>query len=213
MWKKKERKKERIEKLKQDKIKKEIETVNNKKNIHYHKKLSAKKLPSFIERIYTKDLEKRKEKKQILMKIYTPSFTPFLYTKGNITTLKKKQPNEKQQYENLISNYSKSIEENNEENKPYNETEINYKDNYNEEKINRVRTIQKSPKVKKRVKFNMEENIQPFNNDNNEVIEEIVQNHNRVEVENAYRNKLFNRGKRRNKSAENRKKKYNDDDE
>ena len=31
------------------------------------------------------------------MKIYTPSFTPFLYTKGNITTLKKKQPKKKQQ--------------------------------------------------------------------------------------------------------------------
>ena len=201
-----QRKKEKIEKLKQDKIKKEIESINNKKNIHYRKKLPQKKLPDFLERIYTRDLEKRKEKKQILTKIYTPSFTPFLYTKGNITTLKKKQPNEKQQYNNLMTNYTKTIEEPNEENMTYNQTDIIYNDAFNENKMNRGNSSQKSQRNKKKVKFNMEENNEALENiDENE---EIVPVHNRDEVENAYRSKLFSRGGKlkRNKSAEMRKK-------
>ena len=66
------RKKEKIEKLKEEKIKKEISLINDKKNIHYHKKLKKKQLPSLLERLYTKDLEKRKEKKN--------NFTKNLYT-------------------------------------------------------------------------------------------------------------------------------------
>ena len=180
MWKKKERKKERIEKLKQDKIKKEIETVNNKKNIHYHKKLPNKKLPSLLERIYTKDIKKRKEKNQILTKIYTPSFTPFLYTKGNINSIKR-QPLYKQG-NNLTKRYSQPLEENNEENNKYNES-MN---------INNVK-----------VKFNLKENIQAFDEGEENEFPRI---YNRVEVENAMRNKLFSKQKR-NKSAETRRKK------
>jgi len=180
MWKKKERKKERIEKLKQDKIKKEIETVNNKKNIHYHKKLPNKKLPSLLERIYTKDIKKRKEKNQILTKIYTPSFTPFLYTKGNINSIKR-QPLYKQG-NNLTKRYSQPLEENNEENNKYNES-MN---------INNVK-----------VKFNLKENIQAFDEGEENESPRI---YNRVEVENAMRNKLFSKQKR-NKSAETRRKK------
>ena len=191
-------------KFDEEKFKKE--SINNKKNIHYRKKLPQKKLPDFLERIYTRDLEKRKEKKQILTKIYTPSFTPFLYTKGNITTLKKKQPNEKQQYNNLMTNYTKTIEEPNEENMTYNQTDIIYNDAFNENKMNRGNSSQKSQRNKKKVKFNMEENNEALENiDENE---EIVPVHNRDEVENAYRSKLFSRGGKlkRNKSAEMRKK-------
>ena len=177
------RKKERIEKLKQDKIKKEIETVNNKKNIHYHKKLSNKKLPSLLERIYTRDIKKRKEKKQILAKIYTPSFTPFLYTKGNINLIKR-QPLYKQG-NSLTKRYPEPLEENNEENNKYNESQ-----NIN---INNSK-----------VKFNMKENIQV--SDDGEENEGSPRIYNRVEVENALRNKLFS-NKKRNKSAETRRKK------
>ena len=178
------RKKERIEKLKQDKIKKEIETVNNKKNIHYHKKLSNKKLPSLLERIYTRDIKKRKEKKQILAKIYTPSFTPFLYTKGNINLIKR-QPLYKQG-NSLTKRYPESLEENNEENNKYNESQ-----NIN---INNSK-----------VKFNMKENILQVSDDGEEN-EGSPRIYNRVEVENALRNKLFS-NKKRNKSAETRRKK------
>ncbi len=177
------RKKERIEKLKQDKIKKEIETVNNKKNIHYHKKLSNKKLPSLLERIYTRDIKKRKEKKQILAKIYTPSFTPFLYTKGNINLIKRqtlyKQGN------SLTKRYPEPLEENNEENNNYNESQNIIINN-------------------SKVKFNMKENIQV--SDDGEENEGSPRIYNRVEVENAMRNKLFS-NKKRNKSAETRRKK------
>ena len=105
-----------------------------------------------------------------------------------------------------MTNYNKTIEENTDENMTYNQTENVYNDVYNENKMNRLNSSQKSQRTKKKVKFNMEENIEVL--DNNEEKEEIVPVHNRVEVENAYRNKLFSRGGKlkRNKSAEMRKK-------
>ena len=177
------RKKERIEKLKQDKINKEKESIN-KKNIHYHKKLPNKKLPSFLDRIYTKDIKKRQEKKQILTKIYTPSFKPFLYTKGNINTIKKRKPLNKHN-NNLIKNYSQPFDGNNEE---------NIKDNESKYILN------------KQVKFNINENNENF--DEVEENDEMPLIYNRVVVENAMRNKLFNKGQKqkRNKSAETRRK-------
>ena len=50
------RKKEKIQKLQEEKIKKEISLINNKKNIHYHKKYYQKSnshlsLNEFIQRI------------------------------------------------------------------------------------------------------------------------------------------------------------------
>ena len=191
------RKKEKIEKLKEEKIKKEISLINDKKNIHYHKKLKKKQLPSLLERLYTKDLEKRKEKKIILQKIYTPTFTPSLYTKKNANNFKKRQNATKPK--NNVNN-----EENNyEENMTFNESQRAY---------NEIRTdvnmSQKSHKIKGKVKFN--------NVEKNKDLDEVEESENesekiqkRVVVENALRNKLFKFGnkQKRNKSAEPRNKK------
>ena len=187
------KKQEKIEKLKKEKIKKELATINNKKNIHYHKKLPKKKLPSLLDRLYTKDIQKRKEKNQILTKIYTPSFTPFLYSKGNNNNFQKQQSN------NIINN--------NEDNNTYNESDNNYNEDYYEPNTQIVNASQKGEKMNKKIKFNIEENI-PIVINEDEENDEIVQIHNRVVVENALRNKLFHHGNKnkRNKSAENRKK-------
>ena len=187
------KKQEKIEKLKKEKIKKELATINNKKNIHYHKKLPKKKLPSLLDRLYTKDIQKRKEKNQILTKIYTPSFTPFLYSKGNNNNFQKQQSN------NIINN--------NEDNNTYNESDNNYNEDYYEPNTQIINACQKGEKMKKKIKFNIEENI-PIVINEDEENDEIVQIHNRVVVENALRNKLFHHGNKnkRNKSAENRKK-------
>ena len=186
------KKQEKIEKLKKEKIKKELATINNKKNIHYHKKLPKKKLPSLLDRLYTKDIQKRKEKNQILTKIYTPSFTPFLYSKGNNNNFQKQQSN---------------IINNNEDNNTYNESDNNYNEDYYEPNTQIINANQKGEKMKKKIKFNIEENIPMVINEDEEN-DEIVQIHNRVVVENALRNKLFHHGNKnkRNKSAENRKK-------
>ena len=191
------RKKEKIEKLKEEKIKKEISLINDKKNIHYHKKLKKKQLPSLLERLYTKDLEKRKEKKIILQKIYTPTFTPSLYTKKNANNFKKRQNATKPQ--NNVNN-----EENNyEENMTFNESQRAY---------NEIRTdvnmSQKSHKIKGKVKFNhVEKNEDLDKVEESENESEKIQK--RVVVENALRNKLFKFGnkQKRNKSAEPRNKK------
>ena len=192
------RKKEKIQKLQEEKIKKEISLINNKKNIHYHKKLPKKQLPSFLERIYTKDLEKRKEKQQILTKIYTPTFTPSLYAKRNSNNFKKK---------NNIKNQNNNIENSVEENLTYN-NDNQYNDIFSEQS-------QKSFKIKGKVKYNKEKKEQneiivdenENENEENEEEDDIVQK--RVVVENALRNKLFNSGnkKKRNQSAELRNKK------
>ena len=85
----------------------------------------------------------------------------------------------------LTKRYQEPLEENNEENNKYNESQ-----NIN---INNSK-----------VKFNMKENIQV--SDDGEENEGLYRIYNRVEVENAMRNKLFS-NKKRNKSAETRRKK------
>ena len=194
------RKKEKIEKLRQEKIKKEIATINNKKNIHYKKKLSNKKLPSLLERLYIKDIEKRKEKKEILTKIYTPTFTPFLRSKRKNNNIQKNQNN---------NNYNKTIDNYNEDNLTYNDIDTIYND---EKNYNTIIRSQRSQKLKRKVKFNMEENTQYINdniNDFDDSEKEIEENQKRTVVENALRSKLFNRVNniKRNKSVEIRKNK------
>lgn len=85
-----------MEKLRQERIQKELETVNNEKNIHYNKKISSDKVPSVLDRLYTQDIKKRREKKQILTKIYTPTFTPFLYYKEEMKRKLEKKSRTKQ---------------------------------------------------------------------------------------------------------------------
>jgi spore germination protein YaaH len=55
--------------------------INKESNLRF--KVNPKKY-STIERLYTQDLIKRKEKKQILTKIYTPTFKPQIYTNKNV---------------------------------------------------------------------------------------------------------------------------------
>ena len=164
-----------------------------------------KQLPSLLERLYTKDLEKRQEKKQILTKIYTPTFKPFLFSKKNNNAIKKRPIIQKQQNTNIYTNNSKTIEDYYDENMTYNETENNQYNIYNEQKNEIIQNSQRSQKMKKRVKFNMEENPLDEKKENEESVQTQIQK--RVVVENALRNKLFNRGtkQKRNKSSEIRK--------
>lgn len=53
----------------------------NKNNIHHNKRLSSEMIPSVLDRLYTKDIKKRRQNQIILTQIYTPTFTPFIYTK------------------------------------------------------------------------------------------------------------------------------------
>ena len=77
-----QRKKEKIEKLKKEKNDKEMEKYK-KNNIHNNKRMSCDKKSSLIDRLYSKDISKRKENQMILTQIYTPSFEPYLFTKKN----------------------------------------------------------------------------------------------------------------------------------
>ena len=75
------KKKQKIENMRKEETEKELKKITNhpkinKGNIKY--KINNKNY-STIERLYTQDLIKRKEKKQILTKIYTPTFKPNIY--------------------------------------------------------------------------------------------------------------------------------------
>ena len=209
LWEKKRN--EKIENLKKKKVQKELDSVNNKKNIHYNKKMPNDKLPSVLERLYTKDIEKRRQNKQILTKIYTPSFTPFLYSKGDHKKYNKKPENQnrnqsaKNRY-NHYKNYNTIDENNDNENSDNNEE--NHSDNdYEKKKKKKVKLIKikkakskgRTKKVNAKVRFTVDESSDDDEDrGQKEEIEEIQ--HDRAEVENAMRNRLF-----RNKSATKRK--------
>ena len=72
------KKNEKIEKLKSEKIEKQKKLLKN--NIHHNKKMSAEKNDTLLERLYFKDIKNRKEKQKLLLELYTPSFTPNIYT-------------------------------------------------------------------------------------------------------------------------------------
>ena len=80
------KKKQKIENMRKQAQEKELKKVTNHPkinkgvNIKYKNKINPKNY-SAVERLYTQDLIKRKEKKQILTKIYTPTFKPNLYAK------------------------------------------------------------------------------------------------------------------------------------
>ena len=120
--------------------------------------------------------------------------------------MNKKQPNSNQKSHYQYTNLSKALDENNDDNMTLNETDNSNYDAYNELKMSKIQSNKNNPNVKKNVKFNLEENI--IADDENKENDEIEETQNRVVVENALRNKLFNRGSRqkRNKSAETRKK-------
>ena len=130
-WEKKRNQK--IEKKKKDNLKKELDTIK-KNNIHRNKKMSAEKMPSMLDRLYTNDIKKRKEKQLLLTQIYTPSFTPFIYTKNNNTkrNINSKKNEKTYKHASLDKNvYNKTYleHENNEDEDDYNEKKDEDEDN------------------------------------------------------------------------------------
>ena len=78
--------------------KNELKNYNNK-NIHHNKHLSNQAQSKVINRLYKEDIEKRKEKKQTLLKIYECSFQPNLHygvsTKQNNNNITSSAPTNK----------------------------------------------------------------------------------------------------------------------
>ena len=172
------------------------------------------KLPSILGRLYTKDLEKRKQNKQILTKIYTPTFTPFLYSK-DVKKYKKPENNnnraQSQTNRNRYHNYKNynTIDENHDEENNYDDNEDNSENEYEEKKKKKVKLIKikkakskgKTKVVSAKVKFNLDDSSDYAEEKKNEKEDKEEIQHDRAEVENALRNRLF----RRNKSVTKRK--------
>ena len=164
------------------------------------------KFSSVLDRLYTKDIAKRKQNKQILTKIYTPSFTPFLYSKGNKAHMKRPDSPRKSIHNRnkFINKNNNTIQENKDEDDEDNENNED-DDMYEGKKKKKVKIIKikkaKSKAKTKKVsaKFNNNDDSSEEEKNKKGSEEDVV--HDRKEVENAFRNKLF-----RNKSATKRKK-------
>ena len=83
-WDKK--KKEKIEKLKKEKEEEELKLlkdpeINKEENLKFN---TNPKNYNIIERLYDQDIKKRKDKKLILTKIYTPPFKPQIHIDKNV---------------------------------------------------------------------------------------------------------------------------------
>lgn len=80
------KKKEKIEKLKKEQEEKELKLLkdpitNKKANMKFN---TNPKNFTAVERLYEQDIKKRKDNKVLLTKIYTPTFKPTIYTKGDM---------------------------------------------------------------------------------------------------------------------------------
>jgi hypothetical protein len=107
------KKKEKIDKLKSEKLKKQKNLLKN--NIHRNKKMSAEKNDSLLDRLYFKDIRKRKEKHEYLLSLYTPSFAPHiepnsLYGSARKSLQKKKIRIRNNSMENYYKSNSSTIE-------------------------------------------------------------------------------------------------------
>ena len=102
-WEKKKKAKlERLKKEKEErerKLMKEPET-NKEANLRFN---TNPKNFTAVERLYTQDLKKRKDKKVILTKIYTPTFQPTIYTRRE-NFGKYLQQNNRTEYNNRLRN-------------------------------------------------------------------------------------------------------------
>ena len=177
------RKKEKIEHMKKQEEEKELKKITYHPKINKESNLKFKVNPknySTVERLYTQDLMKRKEKKQILSKIYAPTFKPKLYTNKHVIN----KTNQRNQ--NIKTEIYES--ENNlifEDNEDYEE-----KNNFEEEKERRNNSVKKRTKEKK-----IEDEGEMVPDDS--------------KIENKLRSLLFKNKKgtgKRNKSVEKRKK-------
>ena len=191
--------------MQEEKKKKEMKNYNSK-NIHHNKRMSQEKVSSIIHRLYTKDINKRKENKTILKEIYTPTFTPNIYTKkeNNIKKAKNKNENHPQTQRNKY--YKEKKEDSDSENEKnmyktiyedkhnheHNNKKLNenlYYDDYEEEeeekKNGRYKKISNSQKHFKKVEKTKKSHKNTRFSDNEDEETE------RVVIENAFRNRLF----------------------
>ena len=173
------KRKKKLENLRKLKEEKELKSVtyypetNKEKNSKF--KLNPKNYTA-VERLYTQDLIKRKEKKQILTKIYTPSFKPKLYTNKivNGKNNNNKNKNLKEESDYYTTDEKKySEEEDNDNYELNNNIEKNYENGknykiYEDVRIeNKLRNLlfknnkknekrNKSVEKRKKIKFNLD---------------------------------------------------------
>ena len=176
------RKKEKIEHMKKQEEEKELKKITYHPKINKESNLKFKVNPknySTVERLYTQDLMKRKEKKQILSKIYAPTFKPKLYTNKHVIN-KANQRNQNIKTEIYESENNLIFEDN---------EDFEEKNNFEEEE-------RRNNSVKKRVKEKKIEDEGEMEPDESK-------------IENKLRSLLFKNKKgtgKRNKSVEKRKK-------
>ena len=166
----------------------------NKNNIHHNKRLSSEMIPSVLDRLYTKDIKKRRQNQIILTQIYTPTFTPFIYTKKeNI----RKHPNQNPKKNDKHNNYyNKTIDYNyrGHDDDDYDEEDnIRIKHNgrknisqskRNIKKIERLSDIEEDNNFKSKVKSKKNIKVGKYSDNEDEELERLV-------VENAFRKRLF----------------------
>jgi hypothetical protein len=92
------KKKEKIEKLKKEQEEKELKLLkdpitNKKANMKFN---TNPKNFTAVERLYEQDIKKRKDNKVLLTKIYTPTFKPTIYTKGDMYGIMAQQQQQQQ---------------------------------------------------------------------------------------------------------------------
>ena len=202
-----QKKKEKIEKLQKEKKQKEMEKYN-KNNIHNKKRISCQKIPSIIDRLYSKDIHKRKQKKIILTQIYTPTFTPFLYTKKeNIRKSQKKiernDYHKTQSQRNIKVNARKDNFDNNNFSTVYNKKKSEKllgddidRDEFDDEEVKKHNKYRKvySKKNLNNLTINIDKNIPTINDSiyrNERFSDNEDEETERIFIENAYRNRLF----------------------
>ena len=230
------KRKERIKQLEKEQREKEKKLL---KNPEINKEANLKfntnpKNYTAVERLYTQDLIKRKEKKIVLTKIYTPSFRPTLYTnKYNLgRTI---QQNNNTKTDNKLKINKNLFEENEEDDeeeednvyqpkryktlKNFDDKDEDSENDENEEEKNykkiKIKKGRKNLSVKKKkIKVKISEDEEESEggedeeNDNSNKIQK-YKNINRKEVGNKLRDLLFKNRKpitRRNNSVGRRKK-------
>ena len=185
----------------------------NKNNIHHNKRLSSEMIPSVLDRLYTKDIKKRRQNQMILTQIYTPTFTPSIYTKKENfrrhpnQNQKRNDKHKAQAQANRYHNYNE--EDDYDPNHNYHKTlDLNYRgqddDDYDDEdnlriKNNGRRNISQSKRNLKKMErlSDIEEDIYKpkakskrnlkagkYSDNEDEELERLV-------VENAFRKRLF----------------------
>ena len=179
------RKKEKIEHMKKQEEEKELKKITYHPKINKESNLKFKVNPknySTVERLYTQDLMKRKEKKQILSKIYAPTFKPKLYTNKHIIN-KTNQRTQNIKTEIYESEKDLILEDN---------EDLEDKNNFEEENIRRNNSVKKRMKERKEKREDEDEMVPDDS-----------------KIENKLRSLLFKNKKgigKRNKSVEKRKK-------